>query len=594
MKKILFVFAIFAFIVGFPINIEKISAETVEVTKHIVGDIDGDYKFTDNDIKLLQAWLDENGEMAVNDIAGDSWFKYALDYTKDGYVTEKDAQSLYYHIVFKGSIFEVYEYTCTPTFSGYYFYCYSDKLGENIIIPEYPVYIVGDLTRDEVVDEADYGTLYGVLYADNASFEILDRRYVFDVNRDGNFDNEDIVALADVVNGVAPIMAFKWDKAKNTPSEYFEFGWNKNENKIESVDVIFPPKWYVIGDVTGNGSVNADDLWFFQGDLLYYGVKSEYPLQKNDKAFYVFDVDRNGIIDDNDYQALSDMVHYGGEVYRFYWDKEKNEPYSFEYHNTIRGEFSTATTSKTTTTRITVTSVDNNEKEECEISIESVTVIPSAEDIENGYVNVKIPVYIKSPVPTPGVMIKLEFSGVSEGFDLSIEDGEYSTDSEGSFGGEFFQKSSSEPGYKYAVSGLYGEMIMNSTEDVENWKFSNKSFVLFVLNAQIPVENKDVTVDVTEIYITTDDFISKPQTQLPGDFSFKIRLQDSVSTYGDFNGDDILSMADLVMLYQHLNGKREFNQYQRMAADIVKDNSINVLDLAYFRREMLKSKGIYD
>jgi hypothetical protein len=356
-------------------------------------------------------------------------------------------------------------------------------------------------------------------------------------------------------------------------------------------------RWFVIGDLIGDRQLDYNDLTLWQKKFSDYNGLT-FPFDKNDYTSYICDVDRNGEINVTDYAVLEDLVKNGGDMYRFYWNDITLEAFNFEYYKTLippvvpptgTTTTSTVTTTKpistttnitttkpiTTTTNITTTTTVSKTDYNV-LSVKDVSITPTADDILNKTVTVAVPLYTLTEKEIYGFSTIMKISDKSAAisfeetyFDLvddltginKIADGEYSIT-------VVFAEPFATFEMAHDPSALNLLFELSATAGSVEVEFTNTEFVL---------SDKDVLID-------------KPVA----DTSMIINITEPITTYGDFNGDDSLSMADLVMLYQHLNGKREFNQYQRMAADIVKDNSINVLDLAYFRREMLKSKGIYD
>ena len=57
---------------------------------------------------------------------------------------------------------------------------------------------------------------------------------------------------------------------------------------------------------------------------------------------------------------------------------------------------------------------------------------------------------------------------------------------------------------------------------------------------------------------------------------------------GDLNGDGSLSVADIVVLQDHiLNKEGEFTKKQYLASDLNKDSSVDIFDLIELRKAVI-------
>ncbi|MDR0919287.1 MAG: hypothetical protein LBM93_08595, partial [Oscillospiraceae bacterium] len=245
MKKLLSVLtslALFTGIAGFPVA-EKVSAEDVNVTTHILGDIDGNDLIDYYDYKFLEDCVD--GEIRF--VMFYPIMEYSFDVDRNGFIGEEDFE--YIGSLLTGNTTDVYEFKWNgdgdeekDAFLGY------NKISNDCVEQ---MNFVGDLDEDFDIDEMDCKWLLGeVSEGDTDDWNPRHKKYLRDVNTDGKSDKKDVLALQDVVNGLAPIMAFKWNQAEEKAYDYFEVGYN--ELKDDPFDVNMPMQWFVIGDLSGN------------------------------------------------------------------------------------------------------------------------------------------------------------------------------------------------------------------------------------------------------------------------------------------------------------------------------------------------------
>lgn len=76
-------------------------------------------------------------------------------------------------------------------------------------------------------------------------------------------------------------------------------------------------------------------------------------------------------------------------------------------------------------------------------------------------------------------------------------------------------------------------------------------------------------------------------------FTGKFKIDDNLNlsyekTIGDVNNDGIFSVADIVMLQNHLIAKKPLNAMQMKCADMNEDGKINVIDAVLMKRQLMK------
>jgi hypothetical protein len=183
--------------------------------------------------------------------------------------------------------------------------------------------LVGDLDGDWDVDVHDY-----VFLEDWIKTEINPEtltplvKGVMDTNQDGKISNEDLTALVKIMNGKAALY---------TVGESFEIDDNFTQKmtfgvKHYLVRAAYQPilETYVLGDLTGDFKVNADDYSEIQSWL-----SGEFDSLGAPLFDAIMDMDRNGLVTAEDLEEVDKTIKGKISLYAFDWHSESETAVSY-------------------------------------------------------------------------------------------------------------------------------------------------------------------------------------------------------------------------------------------------------------------------
>lgn len=103
----------------------------------------------------------------------------------------------------------------------------------------------------------------------------------------------------------------------------------------------------------------------------------------------------------------------------------------------------------------------------------------------------------------------------------------------------------------------------------------------------IPNHNK-ATFDVE--LIPTGKFIENTEVLIGGEyFLLQEKEVNGCSTYGDMNRDNVINVADLVLLQKYLLGYKMENPIIPCRGDVVRDNQVDVFDMVELRKRVIEN-----
>jgi hypothetical protein len=505
---------------------KTISPTPEQIKTFYVGDLNADNAVNYQDYDLLNAFLKGESDAAPIDI-------YVMDVDRNGIRNADDLSVLYDVMSGLAPIYGFYWNWWTDEFISYFIY-------KDV---EPSAFILGDINFDKKLDKTDYNMLERslrdmIVTVENAGTNKLKDFYLLDVDRDGFVSSADLDALKAAIEGYADIYAFWWDGESQTAYDYFVY-----ENAKDSV-------LYIVGDINKDGEVNYNDRAllkdFLKMDVLLWEKWSLLD------SLYTRDVNMDGVVNQDDVTAMEDVVAGLAEVYAFYWDNFNQVPKEYFVY----------------------TNYPPLDKER--IYIEETEVFPSYADIDAGTTITALPLFIVSETDTKGFTAYLTVNG--EVTDISLEQ-----NPDFPFVEELTAITKMSDG-TYRIMVTYEDALPLYLDSMSRLPYAALNLIV-----TLPVEeSRTISFKLDNVNLIKDNGDILTDFTIGGSSSTITLTVINVILCGDLNEDDNLSLSDLVMLYQFINGDRIFTDYQFAAADIDRNSIINATDFTIFKREFLR------
>lgn len=100
----------------------------------------------------------------------------------------------------------------------------------------------------------------------------------------------------------------------------------------------------------------------------------------------------------------------------------------------------------------------------------------------------------------------------------------------------------------------------------------------------------ETTTEITEETTETEPETTEP-TEAPAD---PTEPEEPVYTYGDSNGDGVVSILDIIALQQYLMGLDPLSIQQAQNSDLTRDGAVDVFDLALLKRALVRKLSLQE